>query len=364
VHARSPAPSRGTLESPIVRLEDDHGPGSPGWLDLVEDALEGADHGVQALLERAREHLGMDVAFVAESMGEGQVVRLMEGDGASFGLYIDHIIDGGRNTPQHAAGGGTPAEVEDGRGVVASISVPLKFSEGAIYGTLHCLRHSPVPPLGDADIKGAELIARLIADHLERRELEAANVKLRMESVAVRALLAALEARDGYTGEHSAAVVALSTRIGEALGLSEEKLVEVRQVATLHDIGKIGIPDTVLLKSGPLTPAERILMREHPLIGWRIVSAIPGLRHLAPAVRAEHECWDGSGYPDHLAGEHIPIASRIVLVADAYHAMVSDRPYRSAIGWAAAIEELRANAGGQFCPHSVGALIVALEERS
>lgn len=199
--------------------------------------------------------------------------------------------------------------------------------------------------------------------HLEDQELEADSVKLRMESVAVRALLAALEARDGYTGQHSAVVVGLSTRIGRALGLSAERLIEVRQVATLHDIGKIGIPDTVLLKSGPLTPAERILMREHPLIGWRIVSAIPDLRHLAPAVRAEHECWNGDGYPDRLAGEDIPIASRIVLVADAYHAMVSDRPYRAAIGWAAAIEELRVNAGSQFCPGAVDALIDFLGDR-
>jgi HD-GYP domain-containing protein (c-di-GMP phosphodiesterase class II) len=210
---------------------------------------------------------------------------------------------------------------------------------------------------GPASHDSLDLDAVPGTDHFEDPELEAANTKLRMESVAVRALLAALEARDGYTGQHSAVVVGLSTRIGRALGLSTRGLIEVRQVATLHDIGKIGIPDTVLMKEGPLTPAERILMREHPLIGWRIVSAIPDLRHLAPAVRAEHEAWNGDGYPDRLAGEDIPLASRIVLVADAYHAMVSDRPYRAAIGWAAAIEELRENSGSQFCPGAVEALI-------
>ena len=240
---------------------------------------------------------------------------------------------------------GTPS----GRRGAVSARIPAEPRALPESQTVHLDRDHGPEWLDLEALPGAEL--------LEDPELEATNVKLRMESIAVRALLAALEARDGYTGQHSAVVVGLSNRIGQALGLPTDGLIELRQVATLHDIGKIGIPDTVLLKSGPLTPAERILMREHPLIGWRIVSAIPDLRHLAPAVRAEHECWNGDGYPDRLAGEDIPLASRIVLVADAYHAMVSDRPYRSAIGWAAAIEELRLNAGTQFCPNAVDALM-------
>ncbi|MGH2788053.1 MAG: HD-GYP domain-containing protein [Actinomycetota bacterium] len=348
---------------------------STAWIDVVDDALEGADDGVHALLAQLREYLGMDVAIVSEFVQDKQVFRLIEGDGGSFGLHVDDVLRLDESLCREVLKGRLPSFIPDtstesrasalpaarASGIGAYIGVPLTFSDGTIYGTLCCLNHSANPALGEVDVKVAELIARLIADQLERRELEATNVRLQMENVAVRALLAALEARDGYTGAHSEAVVALAQRIGERMGMSPKEILEVRQVATLHDIGKIGIPDNVLLKSGPLTPAERILMREHPLIGWRIVSAIPRLKHLAEAVRAEHERWDGNGYPDRLAGEDIPVASRIVLVADAYHAMVSDRPYRAAIGWAAAVEELRENAGSQFCPRTVEALIEVLE---
>ena len=105
----------------------------------------------------------------------------------------------------------------------------------------------------------------------------------------------------------------------------------VGQVALLHDIGKVGVPDAILQKPGRLTAPEWDVMREHPAIGAQIVGAIGSLSHLAPAVRAEHERWDGSGYPDGLAGEDVPLASRICLVCDAWHAMTSDRPYRRAL---------------------------------
>ena len=134
------------------------------------------------------------------------------------------------------------------------------------------------------------------------------------------------------------------------MGMRREALAEIQQVALLHDIGKLAIPDAVLNKPGPLTPDEWRTMREHPTIGGRIVSAIPELMHLGPAIRAEHERWDGRGYPDGLAGRAIPAASRIVFVCDAYHAMTSDRPYRQALSNEAAIEEIRAGAGSAVLP--------------
>jgi diguanylate cyclase (GGDEF)-like protein len=178
----------------------------------------------------------------------------------------------------------------------------------------------------------------------------------------VRSLAAALEARDGYTGEHSDDVHDLSVAVAFRLGLDPRATGEVEAVALLHDIGKIGVPDQVLHKPGPLTEDEWLLMREHPAIGERILRPLPGLSAVATAVRHEHERWDGGGYPDGLAGEDIPLASRIVLACDAYHALVSDRPYRRAMDPVHARSELLAGAGTQFDPRVVEALLECLDD--
>lgn len=128
--------------------------------------------------------------------------------------------------------------------------------------------------------------------------------------------------------------------VGSAIGLEGRALAEVEAGALLHDVGKIGIPDSILHKPGPLDDAEWALMREHPAIGERILRQLPGLAGVALAVRHEHERWDGNGYPDGLVGEEIPLTSRIVLACDAYNALVSDRPYRRKLTRADAIAEL------------------------
>jgi two-component system, cell cycle response regulator len=174
-------------------------------------------------------------------------------------------------------------------------------------------------------------------------------------------LLAALEARDFYTGEHSKRVVALASTVARKLGLDQDSIRDVEQVALLHDIGKVGIPDAILQKQGPLDDQEWQLMRQHPVVGERIIAGTPGLSHLAAAMRAEHERWDGGGYPDELAGEQIPLASRITLACDALHAMTSDRPYRPAMTRQRAYEELREGAGSQFDPRVIKALLAEVE---
>ena len=149
-----------------------------------------------------------------------------------------------------------------------------------------------------------------------------------------------------YTSEHSQAVVAQAVAIGCRISLPLEELADLAQVALLHDIGKIAVPDTILAKQGPLTDCEWDVMRLHPIHGERIVCNIPEIAHLAPAIRAEHERWDGQGYPDGLAGEAIPLASRITLVSDAFDAMTSDRPYRAALDPQAARDQIAAGIGG------------------
>ncbi len=178
----------------------------------------------------------------------------------------------------------------------------------------------------------------------------------------VRSLATALAARDGYTGSHSDVVHDLAVAVAARLGVGDDVIDEVRSVAILHDIGKIGIPDGVLHKSGPLTAEEWELMRTHPVIGERILGPLAGFASIARAVRHEHERWDGLGYPDGLSGEEIPQSSRIVLASDAFHALVSERPYRSALSHEDAIAELRASAGSQFDPAVVGALVAILQE--
>jgi diguanylate cyclase (GGDEF)-like protein len=173
----------------------------------------------------------------------------------------------------------------------------------------------------------------------------------------IAALASTLGERDRYTGDHSESVVDLAARVGAALALDAQQIGGLRTAALLHDIGKVGVPDEILHKPGPLTDAEWEIMRQHPVIGERIIRAIPGLGSIARVVRAEHERWDGGGYPDGLAGSEIPIEARIILACDAYHAMTSDRPYRAAMDHREAFAELTDNAGTQFDPQVIEALV-------
>ncbi len=173
---------------------------------------------------------------------------------------------------------------------------------------------------------------------------------------AVEALAVALLERDRYTGEHSESVVDMAGKVAAALGLSRRQVEDVRCAALLHDIGKVGIPDAILNKPGPLTDEERAVMAEHPVIGERILKSIGGFAPVAAIVRHEHESYDGSGYPDGISGDEIPIGSRIILACDAYHAMTSDRPYRNRMSHTDAFTELRRCAGRQFDPDVTAAL--------
>jgi len=177
---------------------------------------------------------------------------------------------------------------------------------------------------------------------------------------AVHALAAAIDARDSYAHGRSEQVVGLAASVAMLLGLTAETVERIGHAALLHDVGKLAIPGDILRKNGTLDVAEWDVMAEHPVIGEGILRRIPQLAQLAPLVRHEHEHWDGSGYPDGLAGAQIPIGSRIVLACDAYVAMITRRPYRGELSQGDAIAELRAQAGAQFDPHVVEALLDVL----
>jgi len=155
----------------------------------------------------------------------------------------------------------------------------------------------------------------------------------------------------------------LAVAVGRRLGLDERALRLLRQAGELHDIGKIAIPATILDKPGRLSDDEWALMREHTLIGERILAAAPALRDVAAVVRSSHERFDGTGYPDGLAGDAIPLEARIVFAADALCAMTSDRPYHTPRSLEGAIDELRRHRGDQFDPAVVDVLVDIARER-
>jgi HD-GYP domain-containing protein (c-di-GMP phosphodiesterase class II) len=145
--------------------------------------------------------------------------------------------------------------------------------------------------------------------------------------------------------------------------MEDQALEEVARAAELHDVGKVAVPDAILDKPGPLEEDEWAFVRQHTLIGERILGAAPALRGAARIVRSSHERWDGTGYPDGLAGEDIPLGARVVSVCDAFDALTSGRPYRGAVDTPAAIEQLRSGAGPQFDPRVVAALEEELDAR-
>jgi HD-GYP domain-containing protein (c-di-GMP phosphodiesterase class II) len=207
----------------------------------------------------------------------------------------------------------------------------------------------------------ALIAVALVAGGLATRFNTMRTAERNRYKATIEALSTALTARDGYTGEHSQETLWLVNGICEELRLEPDASEYVADVALLHDIGKIGIPNEILHEPGKLNDEQWKVMREHPVIGERIVVTVPGLEEVARAIRHEHERWDGGGYPDGLAAGEIPLASRIVLVCDAFHAMTSDRPYRKAMSIEEARLELSRNAGSQFDPTVVGALLNVLD---
>jgi putative nucleotidyltransferase with HDIG domain len=179
----------------------------------------------------------------------------------------------------------------------------------------------------------------------------------------LRALTSAVDAKDSYTARHSLNVTDYAGAIGRRLGLGREELVRLERASLLHDIGKIGIPELVLLKPDRLTGEEYDLVKEHSDLGAQIIESIPFLRDLVPIVRHHHERWDGTGYPAGLLGEDTPRLARILAVADAFDAMTSDRPYRAGMEVAMAKHELQQHVGSQFDPEAVSALVAAVNAR-
>jgi putative nucleotidyltransferase with HDIG domain len=188
-----------------------------------------------------------------------------------------------------------------------------------------------------------------------KEERERTQQLTRSYMATVRALSNAVEARDAYTGKHAERVAAYGIEIARAVGLPRPEGVETQFGFLLHDIGKVAMPDAILFKPGALTTEERALMARHPVVGAEIVDGIEFLFEAAKVVRSHHERWDGTGYPDGLQGEEIPLAARVFAVADVLDALTTDRPYRPRIPLAEARAMIVEAAGSQFDPMVVKA---------
>jgi putative nucleotidyltransferase with HDIG domain len=231
---------------------------------------------------------------------------------------------------------------------------PLK-TRGRILGMLVVVRGADATRFPKASVEMLELFAGQAAVAVENARL------LRQVASTTRSIIEtcirALEARDPYTMGHSDRVAVMSKEICRKLGLPEEDIETITNAAKLHDVGKIGITDTILHKSEMLYEEEAGIMREHPLVGVRLLQSTPFLKQEIPLVKYHHEHFDGSGYPDGLNGEHIPLGARIIAVADAFDAMISDRPYRKAMSRRAVLTEMRKMGGNHLDPEIVNTLI-------
>jgi len=251
------------------------------------------------------------------------------------------------------------ARVDEVTGASAALCVPLVSAEGTL-GAITVGSHDTGFRFTSDDVRLLSTIANHVTIAVGNIELFSSLQDAYLSTV--RSLAAAVDAKDPYTRGHSERVATFAVLIAEAMELSSEQMIALEMAAYLHDIGKIGVREEILLKPGRLTDAEMGEMRHHPLIGANILKPVGFPWPITPVVRHHHEAWDGTGYPAGLKGEEIPLLARILTVADAYEAMIADRPYRKGRTQEDAIEELERCADQQFDKRIVAAFIRLLCE--
>jgi diguanylate cyclase (GGDEF)-like protein len=241
-----------------------------------------------------------------------------------------------------------PGDVAEGRPAVAAGAAAL--SEHGEGFRVACSSGSAELPAEATD----RTTALQLADQrmYQEKDLRRPSTGGEVEAVLIRVL----NQRAPELGEHGNAVKSLALAVGQDIGLPPGELAAVSRASELHDVGKIAIPDAILTKPTPLDDEEWEFMRQHTILGERIVSAAPSLASVGRLIRASHERWDGAGYPDGLREEEIPLAARIIFACDAYDAITAERPYSPARGPETALEELRRGAGTQFDPEVVNSV--------
>lgn len=241
------------------------------------------------------------------------------------------------------------------------VIVPVS-SEQDIIGTLGVGRAKRIGqrPFTDGEVRLLEGIAEMGGTAIRRARLHQNLQQAYLQTVL--ALAQTIESHDSSTANHCKRITRIAARVAREMGCSDELIQDVRWGARLHDIGKIGVPDAILHKPEALTEAEWRMMREHPVLGEEILGSVEGMRGAAMLIRHHQEKWDGTGYPDGLRGEQIPVGARILAVVDAYGAITEARPYKPAKDHAEAVAEIRKCAGTQFDPRVVDAFCRVIED--
>ena len=244
------------------------------------------------------------------------------------------------------------------------IEVPVIFQKDMhnkdVLGVLIVCDKKSRRPFSKKDEVLLENVGRVCAMALKNAQLHSQMQDDYLRTIT--AFAAALDARDPYTRWHSENVMRYSVEIAKTLGFSRARIETLRRAALLHDIGKIGISDRILLKAGKLTPEEFEQIKLHPLKGEVIIKNLPFLKEITLLIRHHHERYDGKGYPDGIKGEKIELGARILAVADSFDAMTSDRPYRKAIPLDEAVNQLKVNKGTQFSPEVVDCFLSVLKD--
>jgi GAF domain-containing protein len=339
------------------------------------------DDVITGTLRLALEMLGMDAAHVSDFTDGHQRFRHVEGANEAFGLHAGDRMPLEETYCVRMADGRLPNVVADtskepqvaelaatrDANLGAYVGVPIVASDGEVLGSFCCLSHEPDPGLAERDITFLHVLAKLVADRIERQRLEAQTRERLEEQVAARTaelsaavdslaqaqaetakrLSMAIEYRDDQTGAHIERVGRMSAALAKSAGLDEAFCDVIAQAAPLHDVGKVAAPDAVLLKHGTLDPDERAVIERHAETGYRMLegSSSEVLKMAATIALTHHERVDGTGYNRRLEGEEIPVEGRIVAIVDVFDALTSDRVYRRALPVDEALGAMRRDEG-------------------
>jgi putative nucleotidyltransferase with HDIG domain len=259
--------------------------------------------------------------------------------------------------------GKLPPELEKVRefeGVSHGMIVPLTI-RGNIIGSLSICRISKENPFTQSEIELISVLSGQAAAAIENAHLYEKLEKSYLSMIVTLSYL--VEARDLYTDKHMKDIAEYSVEIAQKIGLSDIEIENIKKAALLHDLGKISVPDHILMKPGKLSEEEMEIIKKHPANGAKIIEPIEPLKHAKDIIKYHQECFDGTGYPEGLKGEKIPLGARIIAVADAFGAMTTDRPYRNALSLEEAVKELKKCSGTQFDPHIVDIFISILQDK-
>lgn len=383
------------MSGSLVADHADLASGTP--MEVTARDQEGLDTLERAVVERAlaaaREELGMDVAYLTEFVGENQVIRTVYGNAGSFGLgegtsvvlegsYCKRVVEGRlpEVIPDTAANPEAAAlDVTADAGIGAYVGFPVRSPGGELYGTVCVAGHEARPDLSTRDMGFMRVFARMLADAIhhgradqrQRRRLESAVISqggerrldaarlASTEAELVKRLAMAVEYRDDDTGAHIERVSRYAGKLAMLAGQDSAQVELMRHASPLHDVGKVAIPDAVLLKPGKLTEEERAIIETHAHIGWELLrgSGSEVMRAAAVIAHSHHERFDGTGYPQRLTGEAIPIEGRIVAIADVFDALSSDRVYRPAFAPEKVLEIMSGDRGTHFDPDLLDAFL-------